>query len=435
MELGGIRGGISGVYDTFTRIPIVWEGQLHIEFRIVVMDELEFHKVSSASISNLTNLCSTLSITRKELDKALSLSPSDRYEEVQVNKSDGSLRTAFKPHYLIRRIQRRINKRIFAPQKSEPNTVQWPSYLYGSIPNQIIDGEEVQKDYIACARKHCKSKSLLKIDIKSFFDNVHKDIVYDIYKNFFKYPEPVSEVLTDLCCHENRLPQGGLTSSYLASLALYDTEPSIPKRLLKKGLNYTRLVDDITVSSKSHNYDFSFAQKIIMDMLYEKDLPINEKKTRIEREASTPLMVHGLRVCFKEPRLASNEVKNIRAAVKNIETLAKERHYRTTHSYRKDYNRCLGRVNKLARVGHNQHSILVGRIKKVKPLPSKRDIERCCAMVLNLERDHPSKSSRYWYWRRYHKAHQRINILQRTFIHTATDLRARLRFLKPTYES
>lgn len=398
------------------------------------MDEFEFHKVTTESISNLTNLCSALGISEKDLDDALALAPSDRYEEVQVNKSDGSLRTAYKPHHLIRRIQRRINKRIFAPQKTTPTVIRWPNYLFGSIPNQTIDGEEIHKDYIACARKHCRAKSLLKIDIKSFFDNIHKDIVYDIFNSFLKYPKPVSAVLTDLCCHEDRLPQGGLTSSYLASLSLHDLEPSVAKRLSKKNLRYTRLVDDITVSSKIHDYDFSYAIKIITDMLYEKDLPINQKKTRIETESSIPLKVHGLRVCFSEPRLASDETRKIRAAVKNIEVLAKERHYRTTHSYRKDYNRCLGRVNKLARTGHKQHSDLVKRLKKVEPLPSKRDIERCTTMVLNLERDYATKNSRYWYWRRYHKAHQRINILQRTFVHTAHNLRVRLGAIKPNYE-
>ncbi|WP_430415536.1 reverse transcriptase family protein [Marinobacter adhaerens] len=399
------------------------------------MDDFYFHKVSSSSISTIGNLCAALGISESDLKKALSLSPLDRYEEVQVNKSDGTLRTAYKPHFLIRRIQRRINKRIFAPQKKEPNTIQWPNYIFGSIPNQIIDDEEIQKDYISCARVHCRSKSLLKIDIKSFFDNIHRDLVYDTFRNFFKYPKDVSNVLTDLCCHEDRVPQGGLTSSYLASLVLYDLEPTVAKRLLRKGLNYTRLVDDITVSSKVHNYDFSFAKKIITDMLYEKDLPINDRKTRIEREASIPLSVHGLRVCFNEPRLASDEVKKIRAAVKNIEIVAQERHYRTTHSYRKDYNRCLGRVNKLSRVGHNQHGKLVSRLKKVEPLPSKRDIKRCTIMVENLEADHLSKGSRYWYWRRYHKAHQRINILQRTFVHTAVGLRLRLKSIKPSYEA
>ena len=69
------------------------------------MDDFLFHKVSTASISNVKNLCTALDITETDLEKALSLEPSARYEEVQVNKSDGSLRTAFKPHYLIRRIQ------------------------------------------------------------------------------------------------------------------------------------------------------------------------------------------------------------------------------------------------------------------------------------------------------------------------------------------
>jgi RNA-directed DNA polymerase len=399
------------------------------------MDELRYRKVSKQSPANVSNLCAALDISETDLEQALNLPENQRYTEVEIDKADGSLRKAFKPHYLIRRVQRRINNRIFSPQKKQQNIIAWPNYIFGSIPNQIIDEVEIERDYIACAKMHCKSKSILKIDIKNFFDNVHKDIVFSIFEDFLDFPKDVSLILTELCCYENRIPQGGLTSSYLASLALFDIEHKVVRRLNKKGLVYTRLVDDITVSSKVHNYDFSFARKIITDMLYSKDLPINEAKTKIERSASEPLTVHGLRVCFKEPRLPSDEAKRIRAAVKNVEIVAKERHYRTTHAYRKDYNRCLGRVNKLSRVGHSQHQKLVDRLKKIKPLPSKKDITRCTKLVERLEKDYALKGHHYWYWRRYNKAHERLNVLQRTFVHISDDLRSRLKTIKPGFEA
>lgn len=398
------------------------------------MEEIYYRKVSRSSISTIENLCAALNITETELATALALPEDEKYLEVTIDKADGTKRKAYKPHFLIRRIQRRINKRLFSPQKNLPTVIIWPDYIFGSIPNQKFDEHEITKDYISCARLHCKSKSLLKIDIRNFFDNIHQDLVEQIFSKFFKFDIKVSQKIAEICCFENRVPQGALTSSYLASLVLHDVEPYVVKRLRKKGLVYTRLVDDITVSSKSHDYDFAYAEKIITDMLYSKDLPINENKTRVERESSTPLTVHGLRVCFKEPRLPAHEVKRLRAAVKNLEIVAKERHYRTTHAYRKDFNRCQGRVNKLARVGHNQHARLISRLKAIQPLPSKKDIRRCILMVHNLDKDFDTKSSQYWYWRRYQKAHERLNILQRTFDDTANILRARLRLIKPTYE-
>jgi RNA-directed DNA polymerase len=384
-----------------------------------------------SSIASLTNLCKALDITRAELDIALALPNAQRYERVlSVKKSDGSDREVYKPHYLIRKIQRRINHRIF----SNPEVILWPDHIFGSIPNQVSPtGEEEGRDYISCARLHCEAKSALTIDIKDFFNNIHQSYVEEIFLKFLKYGKDVSKALADLCCYNSHVVQGALTSSYIASLCLFDIEGRVVERLTHKNLVYTRLVDDINVSSKVSDYDFSFAEKLIEDMLAEKGLPINEKKTRVQHISSQPLTIHGLRICFKEPRLPSDEVRRIRAAVKNVETLASERDYITTHAYRKDFNRCMGRVNKLSRVGHQQHKSLLSRLKRVFPLPSKKDIDRVSKLIEKLERDHPTKHTTYWYWRRFYLAHERLTIVHRSFPKTALSLRAKLKSLRPEY--
>lgn len=212
--------------------------------------------------------------------------------------------------------------------------ISWPSYLYGSIPNEIRkdsnNQEVISKDYIACARNHCMAKSLMKLDISNFFDNIHQDHVYSIFKNLLKYPDDVSEVLTKLCCYKGNVVQGALTSSYIASAVLFDVEPLLVKRLHRKNLVYTRLVDDITVSSNKKQYDFSYAQSLIVEMLHSKDLPVNNNKTIIKYVSTEPLIVHGLRINFKEPRLPADEVSRIRASVKNLELLAKDGQYKVS---------------------------------------------------------------------------------------------------------
>ncbi|WLG64207.1 reverse transcriptase family protein [Pseudomonas sp. FP1762] len=263
---------------------------------------------------------------------------------------------------MLRKIQRRINKRIF----SRLSIIQWPDHLFGSVPNQRDPKNQrmINKDYVSCAAKHCGAKSLLKVDVKNFFDNIHKDIVFNIFENFMKFDRETSALLAEICCFQSYVIRGALTSSYLASLCLYDVEGAVVERLMRKGLVYTRLVDDIIVSSKISNYDFSYSLDIVRAMLTSKELPLNIAKTRSISVSTEPLTVHGLRVAFHEPRLPSGEVSRIRAALKNIENLASERGYRTTHAYRHDFNRCMGRVNKLVRVGHNRYESLLGRIKK-----------------------------------------------------------------------
>jgi RNA-directed DNA polymerase len=279
-----------------------------------------------------------------------------------------------------------------------------------------------------------KLKAFYALDIKDFFNNIHESIVKKIFLNFFHYDESVSNALTNICCSNSHVIQGALTSSYIASICLHDIEGKYVTRLRNKGLNYTRLVDDITVSSKINNYDFDFAINLITEMLSEKDLPVNLAKTRIQHVTETPLIVHGLRVSFKEPRLPSDEVRKIRASVQNTETLSKERNYRTSHAYRRDFNRCMGRVNKLKRVGHNQHSALLRRLLKILPLPSKKDIARAETIIGKLKKDYPSKSKdNFWYKKRFYLAHERLNILMRRYPEEATLMRKELKGLKPEW--
>jgi RNA-directed DNA polymerase len=396
------------------------------------MVQLNPKKVSTGSISSIENLCSALSVSLQEIYGALSLSDEEKYTVPQTPKSDGSFRLVYNPHYLLRKIQRRINKRIF----SRLSIVQWPDHLFGSVPNQRDPKNQsmINKDYVSCAAKHCGAKSLLKVDVKDFFDNIHKDIVLDIFENFMKFDRETSELLAEICCFKSHVIQGALTSSYLASLCLYDVEGAVVERLMRKGLVYTRLVDDITVSSKISNYDFSYSLDIVRSMLTSKELPLNIAKTRSIYVSSEPLTVHGLRVAFPEPRLPSGEVSRIRAAVKNIENLASERGYRTTHAYRHDFNRCMGRVNKLVRVGHNRYESLLGRLKKIFPLPSKKDIERANAMLERLMRDCSAKRSTYWYAKRYYKLQERLIVLKRSFPATTKEIRKSLKGLQPDYD-
>jgi len=389
-------------------------------------------KISAGSISSIENLCSALDITLEEIYGALSLPDEVKYSVTEIPKSDGGIRFVHNPNYLLRKIQRRVNKRIF----SRSSVIQWPDHLFGSVPNQRSNQsrEILNKDYVSCAGKHCGAKSLLKIDVKDFFDNIHQDLVLDIFKNFLKYNEEVSALLAEVCCFKSHVIQGALTSSYLASLCLYDVEGSVVERLTRKGLIYTRLVDDITISSKTSNYDFGYALDIIKSMLTSKDLPVNLAKTRAIYVSSEPLTVHGLRVGFPQPRLPSGEVARIRSAVRNIESLASECGYRTTHAYRHDFNRCMGRVNKLVRVGHDRYASLLKRLQKVFPLPSKKDIERANAMLARLNRDYSSKRGTYWYAKRYYKLQERLIVLKRSFPAVTKEIRKSIKGLQPDYE-
>jgi RNA-directed DNA polymerase len=383
-------------------------------------------------IRSVRGLCNALGLSAQELVQALKLDEDVRFQRIpEKRKPDGTVREIYNPHQLIRKIQRRLVSRLF----SRPGSVVWPTHLYGSIPNQASEsGESQSRDYVACSARHCGAKSLLKLDIKDFFGNVHAEAVYCVFRDLFGYGERVSKILTCICTHKGSLPQGGLTSSYLAMLSLHDVESYVVERLRVKGLVYTRYVDDITISSKNSKYDFGYAMKLVEDMLMNCGLPLNHKKTRIQRITTSPLTVHGLRVAFDTPRLQAEEIGRIRSAVKQVEVLYRDPGFKFKSTYRKAFNRCMGRVNKLKRVGHSQHRALHHRLLRVLPLASGRDLIRANSALARLERDYSAARETFGFHRRFHLLQERLNLIQRTHPAFAEKIRARLRQIKPEFE-
>lgn len=383
-------------------------------------------KPSSSSISSIANLASALDVSILDLETAAGLHNDLRYKAKCIPKPGGKTRTVYNPSFILRKVQERINSRIFK------QLIIWPDYLYGSIPNSAdATGRFIDRDYIACARQHCGAKSLQKIDVENFFESIHQDFVVEIFSEFFKYPEPVTELLAQICCFEESLVQGALTSSYLATLSLWDVEHELVNILRRKKLIYTRLVDDISISSTRSNFNFDDAIYLTREMLLKKGLQLNTAKTKCLYSGIAPLEVHGLRINFPTPRLPAGEAKKIRAAVHNVELMSKVNNFRTSYTYRKYHNRCIGRVNKLARVGHSQHAPLMKKLLKIYPLPSSRDLEKMARALARLKASHKAKSGTRLYKRRHDIALYRNKIIARTYKKEAELNLAQLKLIKP----
>lgn len=381
------------------------------------------------SLRSLQSLSDALDIPISDLVLAKNTPYEERYKKLKKNKINGDVRDVYDPIYLIRRIQKKINNRIFK------ELILWPEYIYGSIPtNKDEKKAGVERHYIACAKKHCQSKTILKVDMKSFFDNIHKDIVIDIFKRVLKFKGDALDYLVDICCYHDGIVQGALTSSYLASLCLFDLEGDVFIRAKRKNLVYTRLVDDITVSSKIVDYDMGQILQHIRNMLAVKDLPINEVKTKVHNISTESLKVHGLRVSFSTPRLPSTEVGRIRSSVHNLEKLAKKNNSITSVAYRLEYNRCVGRVNKLGRLEHNKHKVYLGMLRKIIPKASLLDVDKVTKAVRSLETSFNSGfSGKRTYERKYNITVFNLIILRRTEAYKliAEQLNIRLARVKP----
>jgi len=311
------------------------------------------------AISSVNALAKTLGI-RESLLIELSIKSDASYHEFTVCTKKGKDRTVYEPKPLLKRLQKKINSRIF-------EKVKYPIYLQGGIKDEII-----KRDYVENARLHSKSKPshLIGLDIKSFYDNIKTPKVHDIYKYFFKFPDPVCDVLTKLTTHKGKLPQGACTSSYLANLVFFNSEYSLVSYFRKMGVTYTRLLDDVTLSSPVQLSEHQVGEiiKKVVGLFKKYNLKHNNKKTSIEnnKNIKNGFQVTGLWVGHSEPKTTRDERRYIRILVKTCEQKHKSDPY--SQEFHELWNKSSGLVAKLKRLGQPSHDSLRARLSVVLPL-------------------------------------------------------------------
>jgi RNA-directed DNA polymerase len=324
------------------------------------MEQLTFSKTTDQSIGpSVENLANALGIPTSDLKAALTIDANDRYIPFRVS---GGTRVVHRTNPRIKQIQQKIKNRILA------DCIKYPKYVFGSIKDP-----DFTRDYVNCARQHCGAKSILKVDIEKFFDNIDYVVVHDIFKKLFCYPDIICDMLCDLTTHEGFLPQGAPTSSHLATLCLFDKEPDIARLAKSKGLVYTRLMDDITVSSKKFNYDFQRMERMITDMIDSKRLTINKEKSNTTPVVTSTTTLHGLKISSGKLRVSDKTLSNLRAGIKNLEEDAEIPNVRTTESYRKRYESISGKLTVLQRLEHPKYSRYRTRLKKIRFITDYRE--------------------------------------------------------------
>lgn len=267
-------------------------------------------------------------------------------------------RTVYEPKATLKFIQQKINKEILSK-------VIYPEYLMGGIKDT-----QNPRDYISNSKKHLKKESLINLDIENFYHSIKKTYVTKIFKHLFKFNDEVSSILTELVTLDGEVPQGACTSSYIANLVFFNSEYSLVSKFRSKKVTYTRLLDDITLSTdrKLTNDEKEWLISQVTGMIVNHELKLKNSKTRIENRhhPRSKYEVTGAWVKYGEPKLRKKERNKIRHDVYLCESL----YYKdpTTEEYHKLWNRTSGLVSKLGRFNHtNEAKKLRKRLSSILP--------------------------------------------------------------------
>jgi retron-type reverse transcriptase len=190
-----------------------------------------------------------------------------RYRTYYILKKDGTLREINAPCMALKVVQRWVLQEILYKVRISQYSIGFTKNGKGS-------------PLVQCAERHKNNLFILKMDLKDFFPSIKRE---KIFYQFLKlgYNTYASNLLTNICTVNGKLPQGGVTSAYLANLVCYKMDMRIAGYCNKRDITYTRYADDLVFSSDNRDSLWNI-YGMIKKIVESEGFTINEKKTHFQ---------------------------------------------------------------------------------------------------------------------------------------------------------
>ncbi len=250
-------------------------------------------------------------ITVKAL-KYFLYSKKNKYSSFEIPKKTGGFRTIQKPHQYLRLVQRLLNICLNACFTPMPTAT---GFITG---RGIVDN----------AKKHINKKYVYNLDLENFFPSIsfHRVKAVLIHVPPFKMDASIANIVANLCCNENALPQGAPTSPTLSNLICKRLDAKLYRLSNEMNFIFSRYADDITISCNKNIFNEEFKEQIY-SIIREEGFTINKKKERLQRynikkEDGTYIRerqeVTGI-IVNEKVNVSRSYIKNLRAILHNWE--------------------------------------------------------------------------------------------------------------------
>ena len=262
------------------------------------------------SIDSPDDLLKLIPIPLAELEE-MATARARFYNKFPKIKPNGSVRIIYDPREPLRGAQLQIKSKIL-------DAVPLLSCVHGGVR-----GHDIRDN----ARPHVGKRVVYSVDLKNFFPSLRPTIVSDIFSSLGFGPRIVT-ALAAITTFDRHVPQGAITSTGIANLALRRVDTRLYALAQRQGFSYTRWVDDLTFSGSARLLDFrNLICRIVADEGFELNpdkkftmpagnrqtvtgIVVNEKLnlSRDEREAIRELALHA-RVSRKPGNVAPSRVR------------------------------------------------------------------------------------------------------------------------------
>ncbi|EOD6302062.1 reverse transcriptase family protein [Proteus mirabilis] len=270
------------------------------------------------------------------------------YSFHKIPKKRGGHRFLTVPDIKLKRVQNWINRDILASQ----------------IPHFRCYSYHSKSSIFNCAREHCSSKWLIKIDVENFFDSISEVMVYKVFRSLGYKPLLAFE-LGRICTYQpthlsikntlrwcnfnknsssypykrieinffGRLPQGAPTSPMLSNLVFQDIDEELHSYASSNGVVYTRYADDLTFSTSNRQFSrkkaLIFVNKV-KKILRTRNFSTNKSKLKIIPPGSRKVVL-GLNIDGPNPLLLKGFKKRLEGHLRGIEKFGIQQHLEHKH--------------------------------------------------------------------------------------------------------
>lgn len=261
---------------------------------------------SFPNISTRAELAGLLNITEKTLIYYLYRLPIyERYSTFKIPKKNGSHRLISSPVTYLKIAQKKLSGILYE--------------IY--TPYNETHGFVKQKSILSNAKMHVtatkKPRWVLNIDIQDFFGSINFGRVRGLFlKPPYSCNIDIATLLAQICCHDNKLPQGAPTSPIISNLICRQLDRELRKVARENKCEYSRYADDITFSSRANFFPKKLA-KIVNDDESEETVKLGYELRRVFKNNGFKINSDKSRLSFHSERqevtgLTVNEKPNVK---------------------------------------------------------------------------------------------------------------------------
>ena len=287
----------------------------------------------------LSSLTNDLGVSAKAL-YSLSNHIHSHYYQTKILKKNGEYRELSVPNEFLKAVQKRIAEKLLVYEEVSPYAT---AYKYGAST-------------VKNAYPHLKQNTILKLDIRHFFDHIIYPMVKEKVFVKEKYSEKNRILLSILCLYKDALPQGAPTSPAISNIIMCDFDNTVGSWCRKRGIAYTRYCDDMTFSG---NFNPNEVINYVRFELKKMGYFLNDKKTFVAHKSNKQI-VTGI-VVNQKLNIPRKYKKDIRQAIYYCKKFGVSKHIEfanindTVESY---VLKLLGKVNYVLSVCPNDNEFI-----------------------------------------------------------------------------